>query len=199
MALPFFYYVRKYMWLYLGSIFALYFISILLFQDQKVMTFVRSMQIMIGFSVLFALRKSIVSVFKDNYKKIPPDYWPEHVATWGILIFWTGIILNGSWLLFWQLVDIKFPGIRLAIANHAINGFFVLMIIIGGIFKFSYPTAYAGQFSASARSIFAFVLIGTVLIGTFGIYFSDIFQEFGNRIATYLIVDWHFYMTNEGN
>ena len=185
------------MWLYLLSIASIFLASILIFEDRKVMIFVRSMQIMIGVSVLFSLRKSIRSVFKDDYRMIPPDYWPEHVATWGILIFWTGLILNGCWLLFWQLVDIKFPGIRLAIANHPINGFFVLMIIIGGIFKFSYPTAYAGQLSSSARSIMVFVFIGTTTLGSLGMFYSDYFQSLGNSIAQKLIVDWHIYVPRE--
>jgi hypothetical protein len=197
MPLPFFFYVRKYMWLYLSGVASLFLLSVLIFEDRKVMIFVRSMQIMIGISVLFSLRKSIRSVIKDDYRTIPADYWPEHVATWGIMIFWTGLVLNGCWLLFWQLVDIKFPGIRLAIANHPINGFFVLMIIVGGIFKFSYPTAYAGQLSRSARSIMTFVVLGTITLSSFGMYFSDSFQRFGNSIAEKLIVDWHIYMPKE--
>jgi hypothetical protein len=185
------------MWLYLSGVTSVYLLSILVFEDRKVMIFVRSMQITVGISVLFALRRSIKSVFKDDYRTIPADYWPEHVATWGILIFWSGLILNGCWLLFWQLVDIQFPGIKLAIANHPINGFFVLMIIIGGIFKFSYPTAYAGQLSKAARSILAFVILGTISMGSLGMYFSDSFQRAGNSIAQHLIVDWHIYMPRE--
>jgi hypothetical protein len=39
-----------------------------------------------------------------------------------------------------------------------------------------------------------FVVVGTITLSSFGMYFSDSFQRFGNSIAEKLIVDWHIYM-----
>ena len=184
----FFFYVRRYFPATMLSLFAAYWLSVYLFLDYRVVVFMRSAQMTISGSVLFALRRSIYSVFTDDYETIPPDQWPEHVATWGALFFWTGMMLNGAWLLFWELADPMTIDSRMP-SNSAVNGFFLMLIIVGGLLKASAPQAIGGQLAHSSRWLLAFALSATIVISVAGMQYSDKIHSIGERIAPQVNVD----------
>jgi hypothetical protein len=184
----FFFYVRRYFPATMLFLFAVYWTAVFFVHDYYIGIFMRAGQTTISGSVLFALRRSIYSVFADDYETIPPKQWPEHVATWGALLFWSGLMLNGAWLLIWQIVDPTSSEIRMP-SSSPVNGFFLMLVVVGGLLKAAAPPAIGGVLASSARWLIVVALTSALAMTLLGTRYSEELRRFTDRLAPLIRID----------
>jgi hypothetical protein len=146
-------------------------------RNNPLLVFLRAVEMTVGASVLIGLWWALRSVWAEGYRRVQPD----HIYTLGTVLLWLGVTGNAAWLFVWRVSDEP-----VWMVNSAINGFFVVLICIGGILQMVAPWAEEGAFPMIAiRRVLISAAIVCVLF-SLAYVFHDKMREFTVFVRPYL-------------